>query len=82
MKDDDKKPCLVYVRYVDHVEFKHSDHNLFQPCVREVVGWLVKETKDALYLIYDRGVEPFPFEKRECGLIIVKSDIFERRVIE
>ena len=77
-----EKPCLLYVRYRDHVEFKHSDPGLFNPCVREVVGWLVKETEEALFLSYDRSVEPFPFEKRECGLIILKSDMLERRRIE
>jgi len=77
-----EKPCLIYVRYLDHVEFRNSDPGLFKPCVREVVGWLVRETEEALCLTYDRSVEPFPFEKRECGLIILKSDMLERRMIE
>ena len=77
-----EKPCLIYVRYLDHVEFKNSDPDLFKPCVREMVGWLVAETKEALCLTYDRSVKPLPFEKRECGLIILKSDVLEKRNIE
>ena len=77
-----KTPRLIYVKYVDHVQFRNTDPHRLEPCIREVVGWLVKETKDALYLTYDRSVEPMPFEKRECGFIILKSDIFERKKIE
>ena len=73
---------LIYVKYVDHVEFRNSNPHLFKPCVREVVGWLVKETEDALYLTYDRSVEPLPFQTRDCGLIILKSDVLEKRRIK
>jgi hypothetical protein len=76
-----KKPSLFYVRYRDHVEFKHSDPSLFEPCVREMVGWLVTETEEALCLTYDRSVKPLPYEKRECGLVILKSDVLEIRKI-
>ena len=76
-----EKSSVFYVRYRDYVEFRNTDPSLFGPIVREMVGWLVAETEDALCLTYDRSVEPYPFEKRECGLIILKSDIFERRNI-
>jgi hypothetical protein len=69
------KPRLFYVRYRDHVEFKHGDPLRFGPCVREMVGWLVAQTDEALCLTYDRSVEPLPHEKRECGLVILKSDV-------
>lgn len=62
-----EKPCLIYIRYLDHVEFKHSDPGLFKPCVREVVGWLVRETDEALCLTYDRSVEPFSARARAVG---------------
>lgn len=76
-----EKPSLFYVKYRDHVEFKHSDPGLFEPSIREVVGWLVAETEEALCLTYDRSVNPLPFEKRECGLVLLKSDVLEIRRI-
>jgi len=38
---------LFYVRYLDHVLFKNMDSDLCRPVVREVVGWLVKESAEA-----------------------------------
>ena len=78
-----EKPSLVYMKYVDHVLFRNADSSLLRPYVREVVGWLVRETDEALCLCHDRAVEPLPFEKpSESGLIILKSDVLERREVE
>ena len=78
-----EKPSLVYVKYVDHVLFRNVDPNLLKPCIREVVGWLVRETDEVLCLCHDRAIELLPFEKHsESGLIILKSDVLERREIE
>lgn len=78
-----EKPCLVYVKYLDHVEFRNADPSLLKPCVREVVGWLVRETEEAICLCHDMAVKPLPFEKpTESGFIILKSDILDMRRIE
>ena len=42
-----KSGSLFYVRYLDHVLFKNMDSDLCRPVVREVVGWLVKESAEA-----------------------------------
>ena len=74
---------LTYVRYRDHVLFKKCDHSDMKPSVREVVGWLLCETSEAIYICCDRSVEPLPDERpSESGLIVLRSDILERRVIE
>jgi hypothetical protein len=74
---------LFYVKYRDHILFKNTDPILLKPSEREVVGWLVKETDEAVYLCHDRSVESHPFEKSsESGLIILKTDILERKRIE
>ena len=73
---------LLYVKYRDHLLFKNADPGLFKPNVREVVGWLTRETEEALFLTYDRSVEPLRFEKCESGLIILKLEVLERREIE
>ena len=78
-----EKPSLVYVKYLDHVEFRNSDPSLYGPSVREVVGWMVAETEEALCLCCDRTVKPLPFEKpAESGFVILKSDVLEMRRIK
>ncbi len=78
-----EEPSLVYVRYIDHVLFRNTDPNLLRPCVREAVGWLVRETEEVICLSLDRAVEPLPFEKpAESGFVILKNDILEMRIIE
>jgi hypothetical protein len=73
---------LVYVRYKDHILFRNSDPRLYEkPSVRETLGWLIRETDEALILIHDRSVQPFLNEVCETGLIILKSDILEIREI-
>jgi len=79
-----KSEGLVYVRYRDHLLFRNIDSNMIGPCVREVVGWLIRETEDALVLCFDRTVGNLPYEvpSKESGLIILKENILERREIE
>ena len=78
-----EKFSLVYVKYVDHVLFRNADSSLLKPCVREVVGWLIRETNEVLCICHERAVELLPFEKpSESGLIILKSDVREKRRID
>lgn len=74
--------ALVYVRYLDHVLFRNSDAGLFRPALRETVGWLHRETTDAVWLLWERSVEPLPHERspaEESGLVLLKSSIVEMR---
>lgn len=73
---------IVYVRYYDHVLFRNADPNLFQPAVRETVGWLMKESDVAVWILWERSVEPLPherFQPQESGLVILKSEILEMK---
>jgi len=75
---------IIYVRYYDHVLFRSADPGLFQPAVRETVGWLIKENDAAVWILWDRSMEPLPHERvpaSESGLVILKSDILEMRKI-
>jgi len=84
MKNRWKDECLVYVRYRDHVLFRNANRNLHGPAIRETVGWLIKENADAVWILWDRGVEPLHHEKvpaSESGLVILKSDVLEMRKI-
>lgn len=72
--------ALVYVRYLDHVLFRNSDASMFMPALRETVGWLHCETADAVWLLWERSVEPLPHERcpaEESGLVLLKSDIVQ-----
>mgnify|MGYP005844832473 CR=1 FL=1 len=74
--------ALVYVRYLDHVLFRNSDASLFKPALRETVGWLHRETADAVWLLWERSVKLLPHERspaEESGLVLLKSDIVEMR---
>lgn len=73
---------LVYIIYQDHVLFRHSDPNLYEPSVRECVGWIEKEDERAIWLVCERSVKPLPFEKttlKESGFVILKANIIELR---
>jgi hypothetical protein len=70
------------VKYRDHVEFKNSTPSRYGPSIREVTGWLFDETEETLHIIYDRSVNPQLHEQRDSGLIILKMNIVERKVLE
>ncbi|MEM3378703.1 MAG: hypothetical protein QXV09_05710 [Candidatus Bathyarchaeia archaeon] len=73
---------FVYVRYLDHVLFRNADAGLFKPALRETVGWLHRETADAIWLLWERSVKPLPHEmspSKESGLVLLRSDIVEMR---
>ena len=78
-----EKPSLFYVRYKDHVKFRNTDPSILKPPTREAVGWLVRETEEAIYICCERALEQLPFEKpSESGFIVLKSDILEMRRIK
>ena len=45
---------LFHVRYLDHVLFKNVDSGLCKPVMREVVGWLVKENDEAMWIVCEQ----------------------------
>jgi len=66
---------------MDHVLFRNSDPYLLKPSVREAIGWMVKETDEALWICFDKAYESQSFDP-SSGLIILKSDILEVKEIE
>jgi hypothetical protein len=73
---------LIYVKYCDHVYYRSCQPDSLSPVIREVIGWLTRETKAAIYLNHDRSVNPRSDESsQETGFIILKSDILERTTI-
>lgn len=77
-----KKGTVVYIKYLDQVLFRNADLSLFQPAIRECVGWLMKEDAQAVWILWDRSVEKLPHERirpEESGLVILKTVILEMR---
>jgi hypothetical protein len=74
---------VVYIRYLDHLLFKNSNHSLLSPVLRETVGFLARQTNEAVYVLWDRNVDSSPNEKScpESGLIILRADIREIKKI-
>jgi len=75
---------LFHVRYLDHVVFKNVDSGLCKPVMREVVGWLVKENHEAMWIVCERSVEKVSAPKVqacESGMVILKSDLLEIKKI-
>lgn len=77
------EPPLLYVKYRDHTLFRNTDPNVLGPCVRVACGWVVRENDEAIWLCLDKPAERLPHEKLDpsTGLIILKSDILERKEI-
>jgi hypothetical protein len=74
------KTQIVHIRYRDHVLFRNGDPSLFQPSIRECVGWIVKEDHEAVWVLWDKSVNKLPHERTklsESGLVILKSEILE-----
>jgi hypothetical protein len=70
---------------LDHILFRNADPRLFkEPCVREAIGWVLKEDQDAIWIFFDKPVKKIPYEKLDSisGLLIIKSNILEMKEIE
>jgi hypothetical protein len=77
-----KNPRLLYLKYKDHVLFRKADPSLLTPCIRETIGWLIKETEEAFYLVNDKSVHSQTHHPAESGLIILQSDVITRRFLD
>lgn len=73
-----RKVAPIYVKYSDHVLFKNCNPAEVKPCVREVIGWLVSESLEAILICIDQPVDPLVHEKiTATGLAILKDCILE-----
>jgi hypothetical protein len=78
-----KQINLTYIKYQDHVLFRNCDSSKIKPAAREVVGWVTYENSNVLVICFDLPAELLPHEKPvESGLLILKTDIIERRELE
>ena len=73
---------LVHLRYRDHILFRNADSTSFQPSIRETVGWVLKENDEAVYLVWDKSLNPQRHERsslEQSGLVILKGEILEMK---
>lgn len=83
MNPNNHSKKLVYIRYKDHVLFKHANPRLYFDIVeREAIGWLINETDACLCILNDRTIQPMPNETCQSGFSILKSDIIEIREVK
>jgi hypothetical protein len=76
---------LVFVRYVDHVQFSRSSALVMKPQLREAVGWLVYECDYYVTLTWDRDVDPPTIkggDPKASGIVVLKTDIQELKRFE
>jgi len=74
------KPCLVYVRYVDHVMFNRASPLIVKPQTREAVGWLNYQCDDYVIISWDKDADPPTLkggDPKASGLVLLKSAIME-----
>jgi hypothetical protein len=78
-----KPSTPVYIRYRDHVLFRNKQSNHVQPAIRECVGWIGKESSEAILIIWDRCVLPLEGNRAqpESGLCILKTDVLRIKEI-
>jgi hypothetical protein len=74
---------LTYIRYWDHVLFRNADPSLFNPVMREAIGWIVKNEDEVIVLVFDKSVHELPCEvtTTASGMVILKHDIVEMKQI-
>jgi len=73
-----RKVAPIYVKYMDNVLFKNCNPAEVKPCEREVIGWLVSESPEAILICIDQPVDPLAHEKiTATGLAILKDCILE-----
>jgi hypothetical protein len=76
---------IVFVRYLDHVQYSRAPALVMSPQTRETVGWLVYECEQYLTLSYDRDTGP-PTVKggdpKASGLVLLKSVIIDIKKLD
>ena len=70
---------IIYVRYLDHTLFTDKNPEKPHPIEREAVGWLIKETSQAIWILMDKTVKPDPRTQGDVGLVILKTNILETK---
>lgn len=71
---------LVFVRYLDHVQYNRTSALAMAPQTRETVGWLICEGDQYITLSWDRDAGPATLhggDPKATGMVLLKSDILE-----
>ena len=73
---------LIFIRYLDNVQYNRCSPLAMKPQQREAIGWLVYEGKRYITLSWDRDAEPPTLkggDPKASGLVLLKSEILELR---
>ena len=69
---------LIYVRYIDHVQYNRSFALMMKPQTREAVGWLIYDCEQYIILSWDKDTDPPTLkggDPKASGLVLLRSDI-------
>ncbi len=70
---------LVEIIYLDHVLFRNLKSTDITPSLRKTIGWITKQNKDAVWLIWDKPIHKAENEidDNASGLVILRDTIKE-----
>jgi hypothetical protein len=76
---------IIFVRYLDHVQFNRASALAMAPQIRETIGWIVYECQEYIIVSWDRDSGPKTLQggdPKASGLVLLKSDIIELERLE
>ena len=77
---------IVHILYMDHILYRNSNPILYgEPDIRETIGWIVRENKQAIWILWDKPVKPLPYQRislEYSGLIILKRTILKMKKLD
>ena len=76
----------VHVLYMDHILYRNSNPILYRkPDFRETVGWIIRENKEAIWILWDKPVKPSAYQRLSLeysGLVILKGAILKMKKLD
>ena len=70
---------LVEIIYLDHVLFRNLKSTEITPSLRKTIGWITKQSEDAIWLIWDKplDINENEVDDNASGLVILRNTIRE-----
>jgi hypothetical protein len=76
---------VIYVRYLDHVQYSRAHALEMSPQTRETIGWVVYDCEQYIILSSDRDAGPPTLKSgdlKASGLLLLKAAILEMEKLD
>ncbi len=76
---------VVFVHYLDHVQYSRAPALAMAPQSRETIGWLIYECNEYVTISWDRDAGTPTLrggDPKATGLVLLKSDILDLRPLK